>query len=65
MLYHNESWLREKYWSENLSTRQIGELVGKDKTTILEWMEKYGIPRRTISEATSGGEEGSIIDVDI
>lgn len=52
--YHNPDWLREKYWDEGLSSSEIGKLVGASYATILKWMEKLAIPRRTLREARLG-----------
>lgn len=43
--------LRELYWDKKLSTKAIGDRVGVDGSWICSLMEKYDIPRRTISEA--------------
>lgn len=42
----SESWLREKYHEDGLTTREIGELVGFSGKTIRNRMEDYGISRR-------------------
>ena len=39
------------YWEQGLSVRQIGKILGKSERTIRNWMEKYGIPRRSYKEA--------------
>ena len=38
--------LKKLYYEENMSTREIAEKLGVAKSTITEWMEKSGIPRR-------------------
>jgi len=43
--------LEELYWSKKLSTVEIGKIFSVDHKTIWRWMVKYGIPRRTKSEA--------------
>ena len=43
--------LRRLYWVEEKSTREIGEIYETSKSTIICWMDKFGIPRRTLSEA--------------
>lgn len=62
ILYKNEAWLRKKYWEEKHS---IGEMARELKVAdpalevwllegiIRNWMIKYGIPRRTRSQATT------------
>lgn len=52
--YQDAEWLRQKYWGENLSIRQIATLISKGQTTILTWMEKHDVPRRSASEALRG-----------
>lgn len=42
--------LEKLYREEELTTREIGGMFGVSKTTILNWMRKYGIPRRNRSE---------------
>lgn len=46
--------LRRLYWDERKSARQIGEMFGFCQVTVLKKMWKFGIPRRTDSEALSG-----------
>jgi len=56
-LYHNEEWLREQYVSKNKSTTDMADRCGVDSSTILRWMEKYGIERdRSRSLAGDGIE---------
>jgi hypothetical protein len=45
--------LERLYWEEKLPTTMIAGIFSLSKTTVLEWMKKYHIPRRTRSEATS------------
>lgn len=49
--YRNEEWLRNKYWKEELSSRQIARLCEADQATILNWMKKFNILRRPSGEA--------------
>jgi len=46
--------LKRLYWDERKSARQIGEMFGFCQVTVLKKMWKFGIPRRTDSEALSG-----------
>jgi len=46
--------LRRLYWAERKSAKQIGEMFGFCQVTVLKKMWKFGIPRRTDSEALSG-----------
>lgn len=54
--YRNETWLRAKYWEEELSLSQIATPAGVSGATILNWMKRFDIPRRTLSES-KGGEK--------
>jgi 5-methylcytosine-specific restriction endonuclease McrA len=49
--YRDESWLRDKYHSEKLSSAEIAELCDCSKQTILTWMDRHGIEKRSKSEA--------------
>lgn len=49
-----EEFLRQKYLGDLLSLRQIASLCGESASTIRYHMARYGIPRRTKSEALSG-----------
>lgn len=39
-------WLRQKYWEEELTTIEIGNLLGCDAATVLNHFKKFDIPRR-------------------
>lgn len=47
----NEDTLRELYWGEGLSLQQIGERHDMTRQGVAYYMQKYGIPRRTLREA--------------
>ena len=49
--YRDPDWLQEKYWGEGLNQREIGSLCGVSQRTILDWMHRLGVCRRTRSEA--------------
>lgn len=49
--HKDEEWLREKYVQEQRSTNDIAEECGVGKTTVLYWLDKYGIERRDHLEA--------------
>lgn len=53
-IYKSKAWLKQKYWDERLSLPKIAELCNVSYTTIGDWMERYGINRRTVSESVSG-----------
>lgn len=48
-LHQNANFLREKYWKDGLTCPEIGELTNRDSGTILYWMEKLNISRRSKS----------------
>ena len=45
-LYRNRKWLKEQYHDKQLTAAQIADIAGVSKPTILNWMCKFGIPRR-------------------
>ena len=53
----NESWLREKYEDEKLSTPKIAELVGRTQAAVAYWMRKHGVEWRDSKEAALRGEQ--------
>jgi len=48
----SENRLRNLYWNQKLSSRQIAKLYECGKTTVLENMKHYGIKARTKSETS-------------
>jgi len=52
--YRDETWLRQKYLEENLSSRDIAKMCGCGKSAILKWMNIFDIQRRSTSEACKG-----------
>jgi hypothetical protein len=48
--YRNAEWLREKYATEGLSGRKIGEMCGVCADTIYKWLDKHGIDSRGRNE---------------
>ena len=49
--YRDKCWLNQKYIVEQLSPRGIAELCEVGGTTIFDWLKRYNIPMRTVSEA--------------
>jgi len=49
--YRDEKWLREKYHGEKLSSKDIAEICDCQKSTILRWLDRHGIEKRSMSEA--------------
>ena len=45
--------LIELYYDQLLSIAEVAEQLGRGGTTIRRWMEKYKLPRRNYSEATT------------
>lgn len=50
-LYQNREWLYNKYWEEKLSLHQIAKLCNVSDQTILKYMNKFKISRRSMNEA--------------
>lgn len=48
----SKEWLEKKYWSEGLTLRDIGEILGISGTSVKRWFEVYEIPTRNYSQAT-------------
>lgn len=53
-LYKDKDWLYQKYINERLSLSKIGEICQINAQTILNWMRKFKIKTRTLSEAIKG-----------
>jgi 5-methylcytosine-specific restriction endonuclease McrA len=45
-LIRDKDWLKQKYLAEELSTRQIGKLIGVDNSSITYWLKKHEISSR-------------------
>jgi DNA-binding XRE family transcriptional regulator len=45
-IYQDETWLREKYCTEQLTSTEMAEQAGCAKWTILRWLDEHDIPRR-------------------
>lgn len=50
----DEEFLKNLYWNEKLSSIKIGHKLGVAPRTVLHWMVKFKIPRRSLSEALKG-----------
>ena len=50
-LYQNPDVLRELYWKEGLSSLKIAEILGVNSRTVRNWLKRFDIPRRSLSEA--------------
>lgn len=53
----DESWLREKYVEEELSSLEIGERVERTAAAVRYWMDKHGIDARDPIDAVPRGED--------
>jgi len=62
--YHNEEWLREKYWGEKKSSPEIAREVGVTKGTILNWLHRHDIRTRSRGpqEGYSPGDTSQLQD---
>lgn len=48
----DQSWLREKYHDEKMTLREMADEAGlASEVTIMEWMDRFGIERRSKSAA--------------
>lgn len=58
-LYKNEKWLRKQYCNKQLSAPQIATLAKCSSNSILRWLERFGIPRRSpgIAVGTPRGDK--------
>lgn len=45
--WRNESLLRELYIEREMTSYEIGDRLGCDKSTVLDWMQKFDIPARS------------------
>jgi len=48
--YRKKSWLYKQYRRKKLSADRIAEICETSSRTITDWLEKFGIQRRTNSE---------------
>jgi len=42
--------LRKLYWNEKVSSPEIGKRIGVSGASVLRWMKRFGIPKRSPSE---------------
>lgn len=54
--YHDEEWLREKYWGEKMTLEEMSNVCGVRYQTILRWMKKHEIERRSTGCQQAKGE---------
>lgn len=62
-LLNDEGWLRQKYVEEQRSTPEIAKIVGaKGASIVWEALRRFGIPRRSISDAMMlGGDDDHFV----
>ena len=53
-MHENKKWLYQKYWNENLPTKEIARLCNVSVSTIWNWLKKLNIRTRTRSTAQMG-----------
>jgi len=53
-LYKNKAWLYQQYWSKAKRTSQIGNELNVNEVTIWNWLKRFKIKIRTMSEALKG-----------
>ena len=54
--YKNPDWLRKQYHDYEHNLNEIGEKCGVNDSTILYWMDKFGIKRRSKKEAIQNSD---------
>lgn len=65
-LLNDESWLRQKYCTEKLSTKKIAALAGaKTPNSVRQALLCYGIPLRDISEGLTVSRDDSDFHLDL
>lgn len=47
----DKATLQRLYLDEKLSARQIADRTGESEAKVVYWLDKYGVPKRSISEA--------------
>lgn len=55
--WQNEETLQELYLEQELSAAAIGEKLGCSDVTVLDWLDKHGIPKRNPDPPTMTGED--------
>lgn len=48
--YHDEEWLRERYWGDMMSTGEIADVCDVDRSTIVRWLDRLDIETRDVSD---------------
>jgi len=50
-VYRSPDWLKQKYWDEGKSTYEMAQEASCRAGTLLYWMDRLDIPRRSLEEA--------------
>lgn len=50
-----ESFLKEKYLKEGLSSKEIASLAFSSRATVTNYLNKYGIPLKKVTRRNNGG----------
>ncbi len=53
-LYEDRDWLYDQYITQKKILKEIGKLCSVSHTTICNWLIKFNIKRRSVSEALKG-----------
>lgn len=61
----DKATLQRLYLDEKLSARQIADRLGESEAKIVYWIDKYGIPKRSISEAIYNRINGAVDPFDL
>lgn len=56
--WRDKSTLKKLYIEEEKSTNEIADCLGCAQTTIIKWLEKFNIERRSTSESKTGAKYG-------
>lgn len=51
----SESFLKEKYVKEGLSSKEIAQLAFSSRATVTNYLNKYGIPLKKVTRRSNGG----------
>lgn len=57
---HNEAWLRGKYVDEGLNANEIARLLGCSGPSVIWALDKFGIERKSVSEAKRGRPSATV-----
>lgn len=50
--YRDGNWLREQYWEQGLTQREVAEKCGVSARATRKWMTEFGIERREMTGET-------------